>query len=298
MPPSKNESLLRTLVSEADSLGSRVSKNQFPVLLRPIGEIRKVTSVDFCPLLVDAMLTTHSGGFRILLNSDGGRVEDLKERYNNETRGRMLLPRLRFSIAHELAHTFFYDIKQEHPKLARKFTAGGGLTELENLERHCNTIASHMLLPTKMLSDEFYHLNVITPESVLGLAQKAGVSLQAFLWRLNKFDSLFIKRFFRGCVVLVRQNANEWEIQAIAKPTGLNIARQLSIMSPGDVWKLKTHDGIELFPNLLPSISTAALSVESQQSKNVNQYKICVTQVGNYENNNSYLLTFEELFKR
>src|SRR5450432_862959 len=120
MPLSKNASLLRTLITDADSLASRVSKNEFPVFLRPIVERRKVTSVDFCPLLVDAMLTTHSEGFRILLNSYGGRENELKERYSNESKGRLLPPRFRFSIAHELAHTFFYDLTDRSPKLSKK----------------------------------------------------------------------------------------------------------------------------------------------------------------------------------
>src|SRR6267154_3204031 len=109
MPPSKNVTLLRALLTRADSLASTVSKNEFPILLRPLAECRKVTSVDFCPLLVDAMLTTHPKGFRILLNSDSGRAQELKERYHNESKIKMLHSRLRFSIAHELAHTFFYD---------------------------------------------------------------------------------------------------------------------------------------------------------------------------------------------
>src|ERR1035437_1299823 len=149
MPPSKNVSLLRALVLEVESLASRAAKNEFPVLLRPIAERRRVTSVDFCPLLVDAMLTTHSEGFRILLNSDEGRARELIERYNNESKARILPVRLRFSIAHELAHTFFYDLTKTSPKLSKKFSSGGGRTELENLERNCNTIASHLLLPTR-----------------------------------------------------------------------------------------------------------------------------------------------------
>lgn len=76
MPPSRNASLLRTLVSEAETLATRTAKKEFPVLLRPIAERRKVTSVDFRPLLVDAMLITHSEGFKILLNSNGGGVEE------------------------------------------------------------------------------------------------------------------------------------------------------------------------------------------------------------------------------
>lgn len=294
MPPSKNVSLLRGLVSEVDSLACRISKNELPVLLRPIAERRKVTSVDFCPLLVDAVLTTHSTGFRILLNSDGGRAHELKERYNNESKTRMLHPRLRFSLAHELAHTFFYDLTKVSPKLSKKFTSGGGRTELENLERYCNTIASHLLLPTKILSLGFLQLKEITPESILNFARTAGVSLQAFLLRLNMSDSLFVKRYFRGCIVLVDRHEDGLKIRAIAKPRSLNIAHQLSRMRSGTTWKLKATDGSEINPASLPPVSSSILDLETRLSKNQKRYKILIAPVGSFEGVDSYLTTFEE----
>lgn len=294
MPPTKNVSLLRALLSDAELLASRVSKNEFPILLRPLAERRKVTSVDFCPLLVDAMLTTHHEGFRILLNSDSGRPQELNERYRNESKGRLLQPRLRFSIAHELAHTFFYDLTGTSPKISKEFTSGGGRTELENLERHCNTIASHLLLPSRMLSVEFMRIKTITPESISELAQTTGVSLPALLLRINKSDSLFIKRYFRGCIVLVDQNDGEIKIRAIAKPRSLLIARQLLLMRSNGVWNLKSPDGCEINPTLLPKNSTAGLDVVLNQSQYQREYKISVAGVGGFEKTNSYLITFEE----
>jgi Zn-dependent peptidase ImmA (M78 family) len=294
MPPTKNVSLLRTLLVKAEALAGAVSKNEFPVLLRPLSERRRVTSVDFCPLLVDAMLTTHPNGFRILLNSGGGRAQELKERYCNESKGRILPSRLRFSIAHELAHTFFYDLKGESPKLSKKFTSGGGKTELENLERHCNTIASHLLLPTQMLAAEFLKIKTVTPESILELAQTTGVSPQALLFRLDKSDSLFIRKYFRGCVVLVEQHDEELKVRAIAKPRSLMIARQLLQMRSNDLWNLKAHDGYEINPIRLPKSSTAVLEVALNQSKCLKEYRICVAEAGSYEATNSFLLTFEE----
>jgi Zn-dependent peptidase ImmA (M78 family) len=294
MPPSKNASLLRSLVLEVDALASNVSKQEFPILLRPIAEGRKVTSVDFCPLLVDAMLTTHSDGFRILLNSDGGRAQELKERYNNESKERTMNPRLRFSIAHEIAHTFFYDISTKSPRLTKKFSSGGGLTELDNLERNCNTLASHLLLPTSMIRNEFLRLKDITPESVLNLARKAGVSLQALLLRLSKSDSLFIERYYRGCIVLIEQHEDGMKIRAIAKPKSLNIARQLSLMRSCEPWKLNARDGSEINPVSLPPTSFTILDVVTEMSKNPKRYKICTAEVGRFEGKTSFLITFEE----
>lgn len=294
MLPTKNVSLRRALLVRADALASTVSKNEFPILLRPLAERRKVTLVDFCPLLVDAMLTTRPEGFRVLINSDGGRAQELKERYSNESKATLLPSRIRFSIAHELAHTFFYDLTNGSPKLSKKFTAGGGRTELENLERHCNAIASHLLLPTKMLLQELLRIKIITPESILKLSQTAGVSLPALLLRLDKNGSLFVKKNFRGCIVLIDQHDKELKIRAIAKPKNLVIAHQLRLMRSNFSWNLKSSDGREINPASLPRSSTAVLDVELSQSKCQKEYKIYVAEVGSFEATNSYLLTFEE----
>jgi Zn-dependent peptidase ImmA (M78 family) len=294
MPTNKNALLLRSVLSQVDAIASKVSNQEFPVLLRPIAELRNVTSVDFCPLLVDAMLTTHSEGFRILLNSDGGRAKELKERFDNESKERTMQPRLRFSIAHELAHTFFYDTSKKRPQLTKTFSSGGGLAALDNLERNCNTIASHLLLPTPMFRKEFLRLKMISPETVLSFAHKAGVSLQALLLRLNKCDSLFIQRYYRGCIVLIEQHEKKTIIRAIAKPKSINIARQLSVMRSNDTWKLRSQDGSELNPVTLSPTSFAMLDVSTTMSKSQMRYKICVADVGSFEGIQSFLVTFEE----
>jgi IrrE N-terminal-like domain len=202
--------------------------------------------------------------------------------------------RLRFSIAHELAHTFFYDLKTTSPKLSKKFSSGGGRTELENLERNCNTIASHLLLPTQMLAARFLRLKPITPDSIIDLARTAGVSLQTLLLRIDKSDSLFINKPFRGCIVLVDQHNTGFKIRAIAKPRSLNIAHQLLQMRSNGPWKLKAHEGNEITPGLILNNSTAILNVETNRSKTQKEYRICVVEPGSFEATNSFLITFEE----
>jgi hypothetical protein len=146
-----------------------------------------------------------------------------------------------------------------------------------------------------MFRNEFLSLKDITPESVLNFARKAGVSLQALLLRLDKSDSLFIKRYYRGCVVLVEQQEDRITIRAIAKPRSLNIARQLALMRPGETWKLKAHNGSEIHPVSLPAISFAMLDVVTAMSKSQKRYKICAAGVGSFEGIESFLLSFEEI---
>jgi hypothetical protein len=112
---------------------------------------------------------------------------------------------------------------------------------------------------------------------------------------LDKSDSLFINKAFRGCIVLVDEHDNKLKIRAIAKPSSFNIAHQLLQMQSNETWKLKAHDGSEIIPSILPKNSTVILDIETNQSKSQKEYKICVAELGGFETSNSYLLTFEEI---
>src|SRR5689334_22350665 len=109
MAPNRNAVLFSALTAEAETLACSTAKNEFPVLLQGIAERRRVTSVEFRPLLVEAMLTTHPQGFRIFFNSKGADACGLSGQYIRENRERLMPSRLRFSLAHEIAHTLFYD---------------------------------------------------------------------------------------------------------------------------------------------------------------------------------------------
>jgi hypothetical protein len=294
MPQSKNASLLRRLVSDADSWATRAAKFSFPVLLRPLAEVRRVTSVEFRPLLVDAMLTTHPNGFRILFNSDGDASAGLQQRYKDESPERMMPSRLRFSLAHELAHTFFYDLSEPAPRIAKEFASGGGRTALENLELYCNKLASHLLLPTAMVRAEFLRMKVIDPNSILRLSKRAGVSVEALVRRLGDENSLFVQRYFKGSIVLVDQKSDGTQIRAIAKPTVWNIARGLQVMRVGEPWRLTTHSGTEISLGDLASISTAILKIETQRTMSEKRYNVAAAEIPGYSSTKTHLITFAE----
>jgi len=295
MPGNKNAALFRALSNDADALACAVAQNRFPVFLRPIAERRRVTSVEFRPLLVDAMLTTHPRGFRILFNSNEANPTELQEQYEREDGDRMLTPRLRFSLAHELAHTFFYELNEGTPKVAKQFRSGGGHSSLENLERSCNKLASHLLLPTSMLEAELRSMKTICPESVLELAQRSGVSVEVLVRRLGDNSSFLVGRYFRGCIVLVKQSHNETMVSAIAKPRHLNIATDLRLMRPGERWQLCNGDGSQIHPASLSAVSFLNLSVATQLATSNHNYQVAVMEVSRFGSSVSYLLTFEEM---
>lgn len=94
--------------------------------------------------------------------------------------------------------------------------------------------------------------------------------------------------------MLVDQQNEEFKIRAVAKTKSLTIAHQLRLMHSNDVWKVKSHDGSEINPTLLPKSSTFSLDVVFDQSKFQKEYKIRVAKVGDFEATTSYLVSFEE----
>src|SRR2546430_3424177 len=187
---SLNKQLLRRLQNQADQLGCIASGETFPVCLKAIAERRRVTSVDFVPMPVRAVLTTHPKGFRVFLKTeDAEQATELRRRYDNENNGTPLPPKFRFSLAHELAHTLFYVLgtPDDRPKEIREFRAGGGKTVLEHLEKYCNRIAGHLLMPSPIFQREILKLKSLQPRDLLSFAEeRAGASVESVVTRLSE----------------------------------------------------------------------------------------------------------------
>ncbi len=183
-----------------------------PIPLREIFPRCHVKKVVFQPLLLEAGLAVDDDGFVIFVNCD----ENSKEPYrlafeNTDQKGQYLPARIRFSLAHELIHTFFYDTKQRpyanrldgtHPK------------EIDSLESACNFGASHLLLPTRLLKADTYKWNSLTADGIIQLSEKYQVSSECLINRLERLDDWTPKR---GLVAFVRQDSDGHWIKAVAK---------------------------------------------------------------------------------
>lgn len=290
MAINKNASLLYNLSQEADALASSAARFEFPVLLQKIAQRRRVTSVEFRPLLVDAMLTTHPSGFRILFNSEDKDAATLQARYEKETREQMLSPRLRFSLAHELAHTFFYDLSGGKPHIAKQFKAGGGRTALENLEKNCNRLASHLLLPTPMLKNALRKMKSISPESLIELAHSSGVSTETLVRRFGENSPFFIEPYFPGCIILAKETGSQTHVQAVARTQGLNIAAELQLIRSGERLQLADKSGTPIVPSCAPRNFVITFGSRS----NLRKYAVKVAEVSRFNSVISSLVTLEE----
>ena len=91
--------------------------------------------------------------------------------------------RRRWTIAHELGHTYFFDISEPRP--VSSFGAGSDF-----IERLCDEFSSELLMPqwsilnTKhLMFEQFNHASVETD------ASRYGVSIQAFFIRLGRLEA-------------------------------------------------------------------------------------------------------------
>ncbi|HWX18411.1 MAG TPA: ImmA/IrrE family metallo-endopeptidase [Candidatus Binatia bacterium] len=287
-----NAALFRALSRQAEELGRRAGGNQLPVRLRPLAEKRRITSVEFQPLLVDAMLTTHPGGFRVFFSSDGRDPEELKRKYHSEESNGLLPTRLRFSFAHELAHTLFYDLAQPTPELAKRFRAGGGKNELENLETSCNRLAAKLLLPAALVRNELGKAKVLTAEFLTALAQKAGVSIEALIRRLNEQDQLLVAPFFPICILLLDGEDGCFRVKALATCPGFRLAERLLKIKQGQAWELNDADGHSIEAGCITSREVAFPADSSRRSKRL-RYRY--TQAPTGRGARSFIMTFEEI---
>jgi hypothetical protein len=113
---------------------------------------------------------------------------------------------MRFTIAHELAHTFFYDVKVSPP---RDLLEPQSFEEVEKLESMCDEIAAELLLPEPVLRRIAVGLNFMDPDALRGLCVTSAVSpitlvIKAALnteWLQNSGGIMVVERTSEGCFV-------------------------------------------------------------------------------------------------
>jgi hypothetical protein len=176
----------RSAVQLAERDFATIAKS-FPVDLGEIATRRRVRRIEFHQLLTQGGLAVHEDGFIIYVRCDPGQEADLTARFMDDGTGSTLpesiVHRARFTIAHEIAHTFFYDVTAVPPvpKIDVKDTAGG-----TRLELACNEIAGLLVLPQALIRDRLGKLECISPEDLRRLADDAFVSPQAVVRRFHQ----------------------------------------------------------------------------------------------------------------
>jgi len=168
---------------QGENLATLYGSNSLPIPLKKIAEKRKVKNVIFRPLLVDGCLTVTDEGFNIYVCCKKGESQDVTSKFEAENEVVGLPPRMRFTIAHEIAHTLFFDLTDGRP---RNRLVGDHQNTIRKLETVCSQAAARMLLPTDLVRGEIKKLNIYDPAALRQLANKAAVSPHMLVYRIGE----------------------------------------------------------------------------------------------------------------
>ena len=214
------QNLHKLASSTARRLASASTVSHLPVSLRPIADAQHA-HVTFQQLLAEGGISVITGGFEICVNAPGDVVASLTARFNSpEDGGRSFPPRLRFTVAHELAHTFFFQWEGNHRK-PRALISGTHYAELESLERECNDAAGLILVPEHLLVSvvEAGSLDVFDPMTIRGIADRFAASVDCLIIRLR---ALMASRDCGGGIFIVTLDTSPPEINACALDSAAN----------------------------------------------------------------------------
>ena len=180
--------LRRNAIEKAEEIACLTSK-ELPTRLGAIAARQCVKAIEFRPLLADGGIALTEKGFTIYVRAEADEAEHLTVQFEQDGTGiglpRRMIRRARFTIAHEIAHTFFYDVHSRPPKPKIELKSA---TSLRSLERVCNAVAGVLLLPEALLEKGFPNKDLAQPAELSKLADAALISKHALVRRLHELQ--------------------------------------------------------------------------------------------------------------
>jgi hypothetical protein len=155
--------------------------------------------------------------------------------------------RRRFSLAHELGHTLFYE-RQNGELRPRKDAPRG-----DGLEAACHQAASMILVPSKVLKVELKNQQPASANDIIMLAHRFEVSTEVMLRRLNQFAV-----FEHGWTLVLarRRSIDTLAIEYAVHPPWLQV--HLSVPTRGTSFN-QWFRGIEQADGVLVKETTAGI---------------------------------------
>lgn len=210
-----------------------------PVALKSIAERCGVSRVEFRPLLIDGGLAIADRKFVVYVNCEKSRAGELSNQFAQDG-GRTLPKRARFTIAHELVHTFFFDQSGVAPKSKLRATHH---KEHDSLEQVCDYGANLLLVPPHQLMRQLEGISELSPRVIIDLATDFNVSLQTLLISLKGLDFCGSHKFFAA---LVSKKDNSLVVQTTA--ADLVTKHMFSAVKPNErIERSIKVDNLELF---------------------------------------------------
>lgn len=149
-----------------------------PVDLAAVARVCKVHTLEFRNMLLDGALEPVAGGFKIYL------YDQECERETELTSEIRLSRRQRFTLAHEIGHTFFFDTRVSTPTRLKT------VPPYHLLESLCDRIASELLLPETLLKACVKRWEPLSAQLVLRIADRLDASFEAVLRRFARSPDL------------------------------------------------------------------------------------------------------------
>ena len=168
--------------ARADWLTARYTPRDIPIPLLTIVREQAVKHMVFRPLPIDGGISHDGEGFTIYVNANEADAARFHASVFDESDGGASLPpKVRFTIAHEIVHTFFYNLETRYTRVA-----GRHRKELASLERTCNQGAARLLVPERFLRHFLSDETRVSASELARLAHRFGVSAECLVYRLQK----------------------------------------------------------------------------------------------------------------
>jgi hypothetical protein len=191
-----------------------LSGGALPTALVKIARERRVTCIQFRPLLVDGGISVEDDGFKIFIHCNKAQSSDFQGRLARDDTAKFLPARARFTLAHEIAHTFFFDLEKRPPVSIVDFN---DRRTLQSLEKTCHRAALHMLLPEAILHRDYRASDLLDPLILRALSSRAKMSTPALVMRFRDLET-FSHPF--GIIASVQKDREGFSIVAISRHEG------------------------------------------------------------------------------
>jgi hypothetical protein len=212
---------------------------RLPVDPGDIAKLCSVVSVEDRPMIPEGVLAPVPGGFKVFL----------QDNFASDPGNRV---RRRFTLAHELAHTFFYSLEGDSPKPITGAPRG------PRLERLCQFGASEILVPEVLLRQNLRSGKAASAEELIELAAAFDVSLEVIFRRIHKLGLVAEDDFAAALVDRAQDGTDVVQAACYGSLLLCNLPKPVRGM-PFDTWvePLRALGGPEIGSRIPISTKTA-----------------------------------------
>lgn len=207
-----------------------------PVNLVPVARFQRVLTIELRPMLIGGCIEPVEGGFNVYIRDKSTRSLSL----NDSQDVSFLSPRQRFTLAHEIAHTFFYDLSLDPPQVSKQ------APKSQIVEWLCQQGASQLLLPEYALKQELTKSGPVGLHMAVKLGKIFRASTEAVIRRMDELDDA--KTHFRALLLVkLNQDKRDAQIRAVCYHPSLvpllprpklysNLSEWLSVFHEDEFW--------------------------------------------------------------